>query len=61
METEKQYNLTVREGNVAFPYKKRYYTFTQTELNNLKKDVVKVNFDGSYKMTNGDVVEVEVI
>ena len=57
----KKYNLTVREGSVAFPNQKKYYTFTETELNNLKKDILKENYDGSYEMTNGDVIEIEVI
>ena len=54
-----QYNITVRKGNKAFPYRKLHYTFTQYEFYKLKKDVVKTNYDGSFVMTNGDIVEVE--
>ena len=50
---EKKYNLTVyMDGGF-----KEHYTFTQTELDKLKKDVKSTLYDGSYRMKNGDLVE----
>ena len=51
-----KYNITVRTIT-----EKLHFTFNQAELDKLKKDVVKTNYDGSYKMKNGDVVEVELV
>ena len=55
-----KYNITVWTGEDQ-GNEKLHYTINQKQLNNIKKDVVKTNYDGSYKMKNGDVVEVEVI
>ena len=55
-----KYNITVRTSNDQ-GNEKLYFTFTQTQLDNLKKDAVKTNYDGSLKMKNGDIVEVEAI
>ena len=52
-----KYNITVlTEEN-----EKRHYTFTQSELDRLKKDVVSVDYSGAYEMKNGDLVDVEEV
>ena len=61
MNQEKKYNVTVLEGNTMFSYKKLHYTFTQSELDKLKKDIVGRDYSGAYKMKNGDLVEVEEV
>ena len=35
-----------------------YFTFSETEFKNLKKKAKKVNYDGSLKMRNGDIVTI---
>ena len=35
-----------------------YFTFSAAEFKNLKKKAKKVNYDGSLKMRNGDIVTI---
>ena len=56
-----KYKITVLEGNKSFPYKKLHYVFNEDEFIRLKKDVKKVNYDKSFEMVNGDIVEWEII
>tara|TARA_R100000808_G_C2134679_1_gene143186 strand:+ start:307 stop:480 length:174 start_codon:yes stop_codon:yes gene_type:complete len=55
-----KYNIIVWTGKNK-GNEKLHFTFTQSELNKLKKDVEKTNYDGSYKMKNGDIVKVEAL
>ena len=52
------YIVTIRtgrdEGN-----EKLHFEFTQDEINKLKKDSIKTNYDGSLVMKNGDVIQYE--
>jgi len=37
---------------------KIHIDFTNKQFQEIKKDVVKTNFDGSYTLKNGDIIEV---
>ena len=54
-----KYNITVWTINNNKMPEKLHYTFNQSELDELEEEIVKTNYDGSFVMTNGDIVEVE--
>ena len=55
---ETKYQITIRPA--ADPSDKVCFTMTKDQLDKLAAEVDRVKYDGSYKMKNGDLVEVEV-